>query len=192
MKKINTHTIAGTAILAALTIILQIIGNYIHIGPVSINLSLLPISIGAILYGPFSAMFLGFVNGILVLLAPSTISIFIPMSVIGTILTCIVKGGVSGLISSLVFKAFKNKNEVIGSIVSSLIVPVTNTFIFICFAFIFYRDFLYANLNNFPNIFAVLIFGIAGWNFLFEFLTNGLLTPVIIKVCHIHKSKIKH
>ena len=62
--------ITATAMLTALTVIFQFIGNQIVIGPVSINLSLLPIAIGAILYGPLVGLFLGMVNGALVLLGP--------------------------------------------------------------------------------------------------------------------------
>ena len=45
---------AGTAVLTTLIFIFQIIGNYVSVAGISINLALIPIAIGAILYGPWA------------------------------------------------------------------------------------------------------------------------------------------
>ena len=45
-------TMAQFSILAALVIVLQLIGAFIHLGPTSISLVLLPIVLGGMLLGP--------------------------------------------------------------------------------------------------------------------------------------------
>lgn len=62
----------GIAMLAVLVCIFALISNYITIGSVNITLSLIPIVIGAIVFGPLAGFILGLVNGVMVLLAPST------------------------------------------------------------------------------------------------------------------------
>ena len=91
------RVIAATGVLTTIEIILQIIGNFIAIGPVSINLSLIPIALGAILYGPICGGFLGMINGLTVIFAPSTIAIFMPMNPLATIFLCLLKSTVSGV-----------------------------------------------------------------------------------------------
>ena len=49
--------IVGTSVLTALVIVLQVISNYITFGSVSITLALIPIAMGAILYGPLTGFF---------------------------------------------------------------------------------------------------------------------------------------
>ena len=53
MKK-NTKIIAGTGLLTAIVVVLQLFGSAIKFGPFSISLVLLPIVVGAALYGKWS------------------------------------------------------------------------------------------------------------------------------------------
>ena len=62
MKNDQVRKITGVAILLAIEIVLQAIGNYITPSAVSINLSLIPVALGAILFGPLSGAFLGLMN----------------------------------------------------------------------------------------------------------------------------------
>ncbi len=179
-KKITTQQIVGTGLLLALEIIFQIIGNYLQIGPVSINLSLVTVVLAAVLYGPLSGAVLGFFNGLIVLMSPSTIAIFMPSSLFGTILACLSKCTIAGLVAGFVFKLFKNKNNLIGLILASFLVPVINTGIFSVLAIVFFRPFLESGVGEqFPNIGAFLIFGVIGINFLVEIASTTIIsTPV--------------
>ncbi|MBQ7714736.1 MAG: ECF transporter S component, partial [Clostridia bacterium] len=49
------------ALITAIVVVLQLIGAVIHFGPFSVSLVLVPIVIGAILYGPLAGAWLGFV-----------------------------------------------------------------------------------------------------------------------------------
>ena len=179
-KRITTQQIVGTVLLLALEIIFQIIGNYLQIGPVNINLSLVAVVLAAVLYGPLSGAVLGFFNGLIVLLSPSTIAIFMPISPIGTVIACLLKCTIAGLVAGFVFKLFKNKNNLIGLIIASILVPVINTGIFSVVCLLFFRPFLESGVSEtFPNIGAFLIFGVIGINFIVEIIsTVALSTPV--------------
>lgn len=176
-KKITTQQIVGTGLLLALTIIFQIIGNYLQFGPVNINLTLVIVVLGAMLYGPISGAILGFFNGIMALFSPSTLAVFMPISLPGTIIACLSKCTLAGLIVGFIFKLFKDKNRTLGAAICGVSVPIINTGIFAVCSLIFFRPFLESGVSEtFPNIGAFLIFGVIGWNFIFEIITTVILS----------------
>lgn len=180
MKKITTRQIVITGLFLALEIIFQVIGNYLQFGPVNINLSLITIVLAAAMCGPLSGAVVGFFNGIMALFSPSTLAIFMPISPIGTILACLLKCTVAGIVAGLVFNALKKKNKLVGLLLSSFLVPVINTGIFTIFCLIFFRPFLESGVGEtFPNMGAFLIFGVIGWNFIFEIITTVVLSTSV-------------
>ena len=67
-RGLTTREITGTAILLALVIVLQAFGGTISIGAVQLNFTLIPIVLGAVLFGKWSGLFLGFACGVVVLI----------------------------------------------------------------------------------------------------------------------------
>ena len=194
MVRQRIRWIALTGALAAIEVVLQIVGNYVAFGPVSINLSLIPIAVGAILLGPWSGAFLGFVNGIAVILSPSTMAVFIPINAFGTIFICLLKSTMAGLVSGLLFKLFSGKKyEIWGMVLCSLIIPIINTSLFIAGCYLFFYDWLSTIAVETGNIstFAALIFVVIGWNFVFEFATSAVFSPSICKVVQIYRIRHK-
>jgi len=163
----NTKTIAGTGVFLALTIVFTFISNYVAIGPASFNLALVPIALAGIFFGPVSGLIVGLANGAIVLLSPST-SMFLSISVGGTIVVCLSKGAIAGLVSGLLFKLIRKKNLFAASITASVIVPILNTSIFIGEAFIFYQTII-AQLMTLNLLI----------NFLVEFGITVILSPTI-------------
>ena len=90
-KKFKTREIVITGLLLALELILQILGNYMQVGPANINLSLIPVILAAVLAGPISGAILGFFNGVITFFSPSTIALFMPVSLLGTVITVMLK-----------------------------------------------------------------------------------------------------
>jgi len=170
MKKITTKQVAGLGILTALTVVFGLISNYIQFGPASLNISLIPIAIAAILYGPFAGLYMGVVNGCMCMLAPSTATFF-GMSVYGTIIICFFKTGVGGLVSGFLYKLLSKKNLFAGVCVAACVVPIINTGLFIVGATIFFQAIL-----------ADLISLFIGFNFAFEFLVTAILSPAIARI----------
>ena len=57
--------LVGVATLTALVVALQFLSNYVKFGTVEMTLALIPIAVGAILYGPLVGGFLGFIMGVI-------------------------------------------------------------------------------------------------------------------------------
>lgn len=88
--KVNAKKIAGVGLLTALVVVLQLLGSFIKFGTVSISLVLVPIVVGAALYGVGAGAWLGGVFAVVVLCQPDT-ALFLNMSIFGTILTVMLK-----------------------------------------------------------------------------------------------------
>ena len=173
------HKITGVGLLIAISFVLTIIGNNIAIGPVAINLSLIPIAIGAIMYGPVAGLAIGMVNGVAVLLAPTT-GVFLSHNVFFTIVTCLFKTGLAGLISGLIFKLLNKLNYSIAVIIACVMIPIINTSFFALCVFLFFYDLLLVGQG--ANAFVYFCLTIVGWNFIFELLVSSILSPTIIYV----------
>lgn len=174
-KAFSTKVIVGTGILTAIEVVLYIVGTFLKIGNITINLALVPICVGAILYGPFTGAFLGLVNGVAVLITPDTQAFFMNTElfgewcILGTFIICLVKCTVAGLLSYFIYKPFKNK--VVGSIFASLSVPIINTGLFILGASVFYT-----------TEFSTILSWVITLNFLIEIGTSILLSPAIVRI----------
>lgn len=169
------------ALLLAIEIVLQFIGNMVAFGPVSINLSLVPIALGAILFGPWVGLFLGLINSIFVLLAPST-ALFYNISVVGTIITCLVKSTLAGFLGGIFYLLLNKKNNFVASVVASITLPVVNTGVFIICCLLFFRPLLEEYSTGFTNIYEFLFIGMIGWNFIFEIGTSLVLVYPIYRI----------
>ena len=173
----NTKTIVITGLLLALEIIFQLIGNYLQIGPANINISLVPVVIAGFIGGPISAAILGFFNGIMALLSPSTIAFFMPMSPVGTVLVCLLKCTLAGVVSSLVYRWLtKLANVHVATPVAAALVPIINTGLFILGSFIFFREWIFAEGRDVVGAWGFVIIGVVGWNFLIELGTTLVLS----------------
>ena len=183
-KRITTQQIVGTGLLLALEIIFQVIGNYLQFGPVNINISLVAIVLAAVMYGPLSGAVLGFFNGIITLFSPSTQALFMSVSPVGTVVTCLLKCTIAGLVAGLVFKLFKKK-QLVGAILASVLVPIINTGIFAIGCLLFFRPLLitYSGSEQIGDMMTFLIVGFIGWNFIFEIITTVVVsTPLSLLV----------
>lgn len=190
MKKTNVQKIVGLAILSAIVIVLQLIGSYIKVGPVSISLVLIPIVIGAAVYGRMAGAYLGLVFSIVVLLQPDT-QFFYNMSIVGTILIVLIKGIGSGLVSGIVYKLFSKKNQYVSVLLSAIVCPLVNTGIFSLGCRLFFWDELatYAVGSGSSSTIIYFISVFIGFNFLVELGVNIICAPVILRILRAAKIK---
>ena len=180
MNKIfTTRQIVITGLMLALEIVLQVVGNYLQFGPVNINLSLVAVTMAAILGGPISGAIVGFFNGIMALVSPTTLALFMPVSPLGTFLACLTKCTIAGLVAGFIFKLLKDKNLVLALILCSLSVPVTNTGLFIVYCLLFFRPLLQSLCGDNANIYVFLLVGFIGWNFIFEVVSTPVITTPV-------------
>ena len=177
----KTVKLATAGILTAIVAVLQFIGASIKFGTFSVSLVLIPIVIGAALCGKWISTWLGFVFGVIVLLSGDA-SLFLAINPVGTVVTVILKGALAGLIGGIAFEILKKVNTYLAVIVSAILVPVTNTGIFLigCRLFFFETVKEWGTGLGFENTFTYMIVGLVGVNFLLELAINVILSPTVV------------
>lgn len=184
-NQIRTLTLG--AILTALVIVLQMLGQFIRFGPFSISLVLVPIVIGAAMCGPKISTWLGFIFGVAVLMTDA--AAFLAISVPGTVITVLLKGMAAGLAAGLICKVFEKKNRTLAVILAALLCPVVNTGVFLLGCVVFFLDTVteWGAGMGYDNAFAYMIFGMVGINFIAEMAINIFLSPVVVRLLNIGK-----
>lgn len=184
----KTRKLTGIAIFTAIVIVLQLLGSFIRFGPFSISLVLIPIVVGAAMYGTAAGAWLGFIFGLVVLLSGDAAA-FLGVNALGTIITVIAKGTLAGLCAGLVFRALVKTNTYVAVIVSAVVCPVVNTGVFLLGCLLFFMETIngWAAAAGFASAGTYIIVGLVGLNFVFELLVNVILSPVIVRIISIGK-----
>ena len=184
MKTEKIRRLVGVAILAAIVVVLQSVGSFIRFGSVSVSLVLIPIVVGAAVYGPAAGAMLGGVFSIVVLLQPDT-AFFYGVSFAGTVITVLAKGILAGLLSGLTFKGLARKNLWFAVIVAAMVCPVVNTGLFALGSRLFFWS-AYAEMGG-GNAMMILMTVMIGFNFIAELAANIICAPVIVRILHAAK-----
>ena len=138
MKRSNHASVVrltSLALLAALVVVLQTVASGIRIGPVPISLTLVPIVVGAILFGPGAGAGLGAVFGIVCLIAGITgadqfTNVLWVASPFWLVVVCVGKAVLCGLCAGLVAKALRQR-QMLSCILAALTAPFVNTGVFV-------------------------------------------------------------
>ena len=188
------------AVLLALVVVLQAALGSIMIGAVQLNFTLIPIVLGAILYGPAVGGILGFACGLVVLIqvmmggSPFYMVIWTNTPFVTT-LTCLVKTTVAGVVAGWLFRILSKKYTLIGVFVASATVPILNTGLFIlgclCMndSIVLFQNMLpdFIGMNPFIFILVVLV----TFNFFVELTINLVLSPMLYRVIGIVDKKFQ-
>jgi len=189
-EKMTTKELTLASILTAIVFVLQYFGCVIKFGTFSISTVLIPIVIGAATCGGWVAAWLGFVFGAAVL-ASGDASIFLAVSIPGTIITVLLKGIGCGLAAGIVYNAVRKvSNEYLAVIAAAVVCPVVNTGIFLLGCLVFFMDAVSqiaqsAGWEGSTAQFMIIAF--VGVNFLIEMGINIFFTPVIVRLLKIKK-----
>lgn len=188
-KQNNTETLVFGAILTALVIILQYLGQFIHLGPFSISLVLVPIVVGAAMCGTKVSVWLGTVFGVIVLMTDA--AAFLAVSIPGTIITVLVKGAACGLAAGLVYNLLKNRNHYLAILAAAIVCPIVNTGVFLIGCVVFFLDTVkeWGAALGFENAAEYMFIGMAGGNFICELAINILLAPTILRILSFRKNR---
>ena len=173
----TVKTMVGVGLLTALVVVLQFLGGMIPpIGGFSISLVLIPIVIGAAVYGPGVGAFLGGVFGVIV-----TINCINGTDVGGAmvfqanpalcILVVMAKGILAGLAAGWVYKLLKNKNAYVAMLCCAIVCPLVNTGVFVACMLTFFKDVLAAWAGG-GDIIAYVLSGLVLANFVPELIIN--------------------
>ncbi len=183
----KTKKIVGLGLLTAIIVVLQVLAVTIPVGIFNLTLSLVPIVVGAALYGLGAGAWLGFVFSFIVLLTNA--GAFLAVNVPGTIVTVIVKGTLCGICAALAYKALSNKNKTFAVIVAAIVSPCVNTGLFLLGCQLFFMETIsgWASALGYPSAGNYMIFGLVGVNFFIEMAINIILSPVIVRIINLRK-----
>ncbi len=195
-KFFSTKMIVQLAMFFALTILMQVLAFTLPaIGGVSFTFSLVPLVLGGIYFGKQENKFIGIWVGAFLGLLFAILTCFDALRggmttflftnrPFLTIITCLTKGILAGLIPAVVFKFLYKKNSYVAVILAAISAPIVNTGIFIIFMFIMIntvKDFMGANQLG-ENVVYFLFIGCAGINFIVEVIINVVISPGIFIV----------
>ena len=175
------------ALLTALVVVLQMMSNVFVIGTVPISLSLIPLVLGAALYGPWVGTFLGFVLGLVNFVStfstPMLLVLFNSSPVI-YIITCFGKTMAAGAVAGLLTRLVEKKNGKWGVWLAAISVPLVNTGIFVLMMLLFFSGEITEFFGSAAvgNVVTFVFTAFVGVNFLVEFLVNALLGPAFHRI----------
>lgn len=184
MNNSKTNKLVGTAILAAIVIVLQYVAIVTRtIGVFSFSFVLVPIVIGAAVYGISSGAFLGFVFGLAVLLSGDAAA-FMAVNIPGTILTVLLKGTACGLVSGAVYKLLEKQNRYLAVFSAAIVCPIVNTGVFVLGCFVFFMDTIssWSIAANHSSAVAYIFLVMIGINFIVEIALNIVFVPTITHI----------
>ncbi len=184
-KKIKT--MVTLSLLIALVVVLQLLGYVLpRIGPFGLSFVLIPIVIGAAVFGPGAGAVLGGAFGIVVCfcsyngLDAGGFMVWQANPLL-CILVVMLKGVISGAAAGFVYKLVCNKNAYVAMLCASVICPLLNTATFLLGMRLFFTDVLRVWANG-SDIASYILTGIVLVNFVPELLINVIFSPAGLRI----------
>ncbi|HIQ79423.1 MAG TPA: ECF transporter S component [Candidatus Scatomorpha intestinavium] len=208
----KTRRLVGLSIFTALVVVLQVVATFVRIGAFPVTLTLVPIVVGAAIYGTKAGAWLGGVFGAVVAIAcitgaDASGAILWNLNPIVTLLLCLVKGIAAGFFAGLVYNLISRKGgdsalvvaggpggetgrrDTVAVACAAVVSPVANTGIFCAGLYLFFNDTFNTWMSgwvettgNAANPLLYIFLGLAGINFLIELGINLVLSPVIKRI----------
>lgn len=189
--KNNILKLVQMGLLSGLIILLQTVFVIPLPGSLTLTLTMVPIVVGAVLYGAKAGAFLGGVFGVLVsvMAVQGQLGLLTNMMVaynpVLTVAICMLKGIAAGWLAGLVNGAFKRR-PLIGIFTAAAVAPLVNTGIFVAGMLTVFRGVMldFADGIGMGGVgalyFAIVV--LVGINFVIEFGANLLLSPAISSI----------
>lgn len=188
-KIANTiRMIVGLGLLTAIVVVLQFVSMLLRFSAFSITLTLVPIVVGAALYGWKAGAWLGFVFGLAVLLTGDA-NAFLAVNPVGTVVTVLLKGTLSGLCTGIMYRLVSAKSRVAAVLASAITAPVVNTGIFFLGSLVFFYDTLKEWAGG-GDVIGYIFVALIGFNFFIELGINLVLNPAIVLIIKQGKKSI--
>ena len=180
-KQNNTvKKLALVGLLTALAVVLSLIK--IPIFGASITLVLPVIVIGSAVCGPLVAAWLTIIPN---LIAFTEAGIFMVYSPVGCVITLLSKGILAGLASGYVYKLLSKKHPIGAVTCSAVVAPIVNTGVFVFGCYLCIWDQLVSLAGENGVGIGILLFGLAGFNFIIELILNVILCPSLLRIIQI-------
>lgn len=173
----NVKKMTGVALLMALVVVLQLLGGMIPpVGGFTISLVLIPIVMGAALYGPQTGALLGAAFGVVVVIGCISGTDFggamvFQANPILCVLVVMGKGILAGFLSGVVYATLKQKNSTLAMVLAAAVCPVVNTGTFVLCMAAFFMDVLSVWAGG-SNVLGYILSGLMLCNFVPELVIN--------------------
>lgn len=189
--KAKTLRLVQLGLLSGLIILLQM---YVVIplpGSLTLSLVLVPIVVGAVLFGPADGALLGGVFGVVVSVMAvqgqlgALTNMMVAYNPILTVLVCMLKGVGAGFAAGIIAKAFK-KRTFAGILLAAAAAPIVNTGVFVTGMLTIFRGVMmdFADGIGMGGVgalyFAIVV--LVGVNFIVELAANLILSPAIASI----------
>ena len=194
MKNPKIKRMASIALLMALVVVMQFVSGLIPpVSGFSISLVLIPIVLGAALYGPGAGALLGATFGAVVYINCVTgADLGGAMVFQANPALCFVvvlgKGVFAGLASGCVYKLLCGKNSYLAMLCAAIVCPIVNTGIFVLCMITFFKDVLSAWAEG-GDVVAYVLSGLVLCNFIPELIINVLFSPASARISQIVQKK---
>ena len=190
----NVKRMVGIALLMALVIVMQFVSGIIPpVGGFTISLVLIPIVMGAAMYGPAAGAILGATFGIIVYIncvtgADPGGAMVLQADPVLCFIVVLAKGTLAGLASGFVYKLLKRWNPYVAMLCAAIVCPVVNTGIFVGCMLLFFVDVLSVWAEG-GNIIGYVLTGLVLANFVPELIINVVFSPAGQRIIHMFKRK---
>lgn len=194
MKNAKIQRMVGIALLMALVIVLQFLGGILTTASgFSISLVLIPIVLGAAVFGPSAGAILGGTFGVIVFINCVTGTdrggaMVFQANPILCFLVVMGKGILAGMAAGGVYRLLRDKSKYIAMLCAAIVCPVVNTGIFIACMLTFFREVLSAWAEG-GDLVAYILTGLVVANFVPELIINVVFSPASARILQIVNKK---
>ena len=194
MKNVKIQRMVGIALLMALVIVLQFLGGILTTASgFSISLVLIPIVLGAAVFGPSAGAILGGTFGVIVFINCVTGTylggaMVLQANPILCFLVVMGKGILAGMAAGGVYRPLRDKSKYIAMLCAAIVCPVVNTGIFIACMLTFFREVLSAWAEG-GDVVAYILTGLVVANFVPELIINVVFSPASARILQIVNKK---
>lgn len=190
----RTRVLTGMAISISIVVTLQLFASFVKLGSFAITLALVPMVVGAAIYGKAAGAVLGGACGTVVLIMcingvdPGGYVLWSANPAL-TAMLCLIKGSLAGLAAGGVYSMLSKNNIYLGVICAAIVCPVVNTGIFLAAMVLFFHGVL-SEWAGGTDLVYFLFIGMAGMNFLLEVAINIAICPAILRIIKASKSVV--
>ena len=182
MKNQKIKRMVVMALLMAMVVVLQLLSAVIPpVGGFSISLVLIPIVLGAAVYGIRAGALLGATFGVIVIIncvsgADAGGAMVFQANPVLCVLVVMAKGILAGMASGAVYRLLHKVNPYLAMLVAAIVCPVVNTGVFIGCMLLFFIDVLAAWAGG-GDILGFILSGLVLANFVPELIINVVFSP---------------
>ena len=194
MNNAKVKRMAAIGLLMALVVVMQFVSGLIPpVSGFSISLVLIPIVLGAALYGPSAGALLGATFGVVVFIncvtgADLGGAMVFQANPVLCFVVVIAKGTLAGLASGAVYKLLKDKNTYLAMLCAAIVCPVVNTGVFVVCMFAFFIDVLSAWAQG-GDVVGYVLTGLVLANFVPELIVNVVFSPASARIAKVVTKK---